>query len=141
MKLEELEDFVESNSEMDIDLERASRELPQIQSKAILYKVQEQTILKSLILQLDTLMKDKWMHYSGKHTAEHYKKHPFDLKVMREDMPKFLNADEDIQKMKSRISMQELKIELLEEFLKSLNQRSYQIRSIIDVQKMQKGLI
>lgn len=141
MQLKEIEDFVRDNSELDLDLEVASRKLSKLQSDVILMKVNEQSIYRSLLLKLDELSTDKWKHYSGKHTAEHYKKNPFDLKLLRQDVDKFIDADSDVQSLKSKISMQELKIELLDDFLKSLNQRSYQIRSIIDVQKIQKGLI
>lgn len=141
MKIEEIKEFVEKNSDLGLDLEKAARNVPQLQARALQIRAEETAELKKLELQMDMLRRKRWMFYSGKGDAEDYKDQKFDIKVLRGDMNLFIDGDKDVVMLKSKIENQKIKIALIDDYAKSLNQRTFLIRSIIDVQKLQQGLL
>jgi hypothetical protein len=60
---------------------------------------------------------------------------------LKTDVEKFLEGDENLIKLKSKIAVQEVKVKMVEEFLKALNNRNFTIKSAIDWQKMMNGIV
>ena len=57
------------------------------------------------------------------------------------NVDKFIDADKSLNDMKAKLSVTEVKIKTIEEFLKSLNNRNFSIKSAIDWQKMMNGIV
>lgn len=140
MNLGEIQKWIEENSELGVDLDAASREVPKLQSRAINLKANEVAVLKALEIQMDSCKKDRWIFYSGKADPKAYKEDPFDLKVLKGDLDIFMDADKKVAELRSKIEMQKIKIEALEVFIKCLLQRSFLINNIITYQKLMAGL-
>lgn len=140
MKISELQDWIEANSEIGLDLDKASREVPKLHSRAINIKANETAILKSLELEMDARKRDRWIYYSGKADAKVYKDEPFDLKVLKSDLDIFMDADKRITEIRSKIETQKIKVAMLDEYIKSISQRTFLIKSIIDYQRLMNGL-
>ena len=64
---------------------------------------------------------------------------PFDLVVLKTDIDKFLNSDEDIIKISNKILFQSEKVNYLENVVKIVNNRQWSIRSVIDWIKFTNG--
>ena len=64
---------------------------------------------------------------------------PFDLVVLKTDIDKFLNSDEDIIKISNKILFQREKVNYLENVVKIVNNRQWSIRSVIDWIKFTNG--
>jgi len=82
--------------------------------------------------------------YTGKASQEELEswgEEPFDLDILKTDVDKFMDADKSLIDLKLKISLNETKIKMLEEFLKSVNNRNFMIRSAIDWQKMMNGIV
>lgn len=62
------------------------------------------------------------------------------LKILRQDIEMYILQNQEIVDLSSKISMQKEKITVLESILQQINNRGYQIKSIIDWEKFKAGL-
>ena len=62
------------------------------------------------------------------------------LKILKADIPVYIESDEDLQLIKNKIQLTEDKIEILENIIKTLNNRGYLIKNAIEWSKFQNGL-
>ena len=63
----------------------------------------------------------------------------FDLNILKTDIDKFLNSDDDIIKLSNKILLQKEKVEYLENIIKIINNRQWSIRAAIDWLKFTSG--
>ena len=85
------------------------------------------------------LYKQKWIFYTGKADPEEYKKVNFELKVLRQDVSTFIEADEEIIKQKQKVSYLKVVCSYLENTLKQINNRGFQIKNAIDWKRFTEG--
>ena len=64
-------------------------------------------ILKYLKTEYKTIKRDRWMYYTGK------SKEPFELVVLKTDIDKFLDSDEQLNSSLLKVQAQEEKLNLL----------------------------
>lgn len=84
----------------------------------------------------------KKAYYLGHLSNEQCKKlnwTPFPLKVMRNDVQEYLEADEDLQKIHTQVEEAERLVKFFEDVLKELKSRNYAIKNAIDWSKMING--
>ena len=102
-------------------------------------------ILKNLEFQYNTLLKNKWLWYNGKMSEEQIKElgwedDPFDgLKVMKNDMQIWYNADQDLQRMSGKVEYQKIIINFLKECMQNITWRHQTIKNTIDWRKFMAG--
>ena len=77
--------------------------------------------------------------YTGKADAEVYKENPFDLKVLKNDLNTFMEADADIQTQQLKIAYFETVINYLEGVLKQINNRTYHIKNALEHRRFEAG--
>jgi hypothetical protein len=85
------------------------------------------------------LYKKKWLYYLGKAEPDVYRENPLSIKVIRSDVDIFIRADDDIIKLKTKLEGEKLVVKSLEEILKSISNRNWVIKSIVDWEKFQAG--
>ena len=85
------------------------------------------------------MRRDKYLFYTGKADAEVYKENPFDLKVLKNDLNTFMEADEDIQTQQLKIAYFETVINYLEGVLKQINNRTYHIKNALEHRRFEAG--
>ena len=140
MKLEEIFEEIKNDSEIDMHrIDHESVKLPSMHSKYLTLRAKEKILLKSLNIQYASAYKDRWLFYAGKATPQQYKDENFDLKVMRGDVDIFIAADKTLKELKDKISVQETKVETIEDFLKAIMQRHWQLSNAIKWQQMMQG--
>ena len=112
MNLEELRNEWSKDCEIDdIELDKSSLEVPKLHAKYQEFLTDNILILKNLEFQYNTLLKNKWLWYNGKMSEEQIKElgwedDPFDgLKVMKNDMQIWYNADQDLQRMSGKVEL------------------------------------
>jgi hypothetical protein len=66
---------------------------------------------------------------------------PFDLKILRQDVDIYLEADKDLVELKNKMTMQEEKVEYLNSVLKGIMNRQFHIRDAIAWRKFMNGSI
>lgn len=142
MNLEKVQEMWETDSNIDMDnLHDESLKIPQLHQK---YFTLYTTIKLLRTKSLDTLSKtrlERYNYYSGKAPAEAYVEEPFPYKVRdKESMTMHLNADEKLGKIKLKVEYYDVLIEYLEDILKMIHNRGYQIKNSVDFLKFQAGM-
>ena len=64
---------------------------------------------------------------------------PFNLKILKQDLDKYLDGDSDLILVKQKITYQEEKVSYLESVLKSINNRNWEIKNAIEWRKFLNG--
>ena len=62
------------------------------------------------------LKKEKWQYYSGNKSEK-----PFELKILRQDIPTYLESDEDLIKLQSKLDYLKVVKSYLEHIVKNLH--------------------
>ena len=78
--------------------------------------------------------------YSGKAPAEVYVEEPFPYKVReKEALQRYLDADEKLNAIDLKIRYYDVQLKFLEEIIKTVANRTFQIKNAIGWQKFQAG--
>lgn len=136
MNINQIEEMWKEDSQIDPDnLHLESLKIPNLHSKY--YEIYNNiSLLKKLEEnKYSELQKDKWLYYSGKADPEVYKQFPFDYRVLKADLDKFLNSDSELIKSKTKIDYYQLMIKFLESILKNIENRNFTIRNSIEFMK------
>ena len=89
------------------------------------------------------LYKLKHQYYQGilpEEDLKEYKWDPQPLKILKSDIPMYLESDEDLQTIQQRITLTEDKIEIIENIIRTLNNRGYLIKNAVEWEKFKMGL-
>ncbi len=83
--------------------------------------------------------KEKWEYYTGKSSPEVYKLNPFPLKILKSDIHLYLESDSELSELQEKLDIMKYEITFLEETLKSVNQRTFLIKTSLDYKKFLNG--
>jgi hypothetical protein len=64
---------------------------------------------------------------------------PFDLALLRQDLDRFIDSDQQIIDISNKVELQKEKVNYLENLVKVISQRNWNIRSAIDWIKFTQG--
>lgn len=142
LKLEDLIKEWEKDSPID-DTEPAKEllRIPNLHSKYAQQVALHNFALKAKTSNFYILRKAKTDYYSGRLSREELQKRgwePFQF-VLKNDMQVYLDADEDLIKIKASMAAHEEASKLAEMIVRELNARTYQLRAYIDWQKFTAG--
>ena len=140
MDLDEIQSLWNEDSKLDADnLHTESTNVPALHAKY--YRILNNLILLKKMEEnkFKVLKKEKWQYYTGKAAPEVYIDKPFDHKVLRQDVDKYMDADEDLIKQHSKIDYYQVMITYLDSILKTISNRTYQIKNSIEWQKFIRG--
>lgn len=141
MRIEEIRDLMQQDSEIDgTALDSESLKIPYLHSKWYSIFVDEIRVLKGIEQEYNRLVKEKTEYYLGKADDEVYEQKPLDHKILKQDLDVYLKADEELMKIDGRRGIQQIKVDMIENFIKSLNQRSFNIRNAIEFMKFKNGI-
>ncbi len=145
MKLEEIQEFWNADREIDItELANESVRIPQIHDKYLKIYIDERIRLKGLQFELTKLVRLKTDYYAGKLTQEELEKlgwEQFLHRLLKNEISTYIEADEDIIKLKKNIVLLEEKIHYLDSIIKMISNRGFQIKSAIDWIKYKNGIV
>ena len=143
MTLEELKAMIIGDFEIDkTELDLESIKTPQIHNKYLSILMEEKLTLTRLRNDYSATRKNKWLYYTGKMSQEEldfFEWEPFQHNILKADIDKFMDSDDDILKIRTKITFQEEKVSFIEETLKMINNRQWLIRSAIDWIKFTNG--
>ena len=141
MNLETLQDMWKSDSKLDDDLhDNDSLAIPQLHMKYMEFHNKYSLMKKERDIEMKRLIREKWLYYKGKAPSSVYKEMPFDLKLTtKEEISMFIEADEDIAKLKYKIEYIDQVIFFLDSVLRMINNRTYHIKNAIEWKKFQSG--
>ena len=141
MNLENLQDMWRSDSKLDEDLhDNDSLAIPQLHMKYMEFHNKYSLMKKERDIEMKRLIKEKWLYYKGKAPSSVYKEIPFDLKLTtKEEISMFIEADEDIGKLKYKLEYIDQVLFFLDGILRMINNRTYHIKNAIEWKKFQSG--
>jgi len=141
MDLEQIQEMWERDSKIDPDnLHDESLKIPQLHSKY--YTVYNTiTLLRERAReQFSKVRLERYNYYTGKATAEVYAEEPFPYKVREKDaIQRHLEADDKMNKVDMKIKYYDIMLKFLEEIIRNISGRTYQIKNAIEWQKFQSG--
>ena len=79
--------------------------------------------------------------FGDKPTLQVYAKKPFNLKILKTDIDKYMDSDEELVKLKSKVDYIQTVIDFLDRTLKQISNRGFQIKNAIDWRKFTSGAI
>lgn len=143
LKLTDLKLMIEQDMKIDsTSLDRESLNIPQLHNKYLCMMMDEKLILKKYESDIAILKKNKWLYYSGKMSEEQLERlgwEAFDLAILRQDIDRFLDSDQDVISLSNKVDLQKEKINYLENIIKSISNRIWNIRAAIDWHKFTQG--
>jgi hypothetical protein len=84
---------------------------------------------------------ERYEYFAGKADPEVYIQNPFPKKIRDKDtMQKYLDADEKLSNCSLKIDYYDTMLNYLEEILKQVSNRTYQIKNSIDFMRFSSGL-
>ena len=139
MKFDELRRMVSVDMKIDgTELDIESLKTPQLHNKYLNLYHDERLILKQMRSRIKELVRDKWEFYSGKMSEEKLERlgwEPFQLKVLKQDIDRYIESDTQVAREYDRIAFQEEKVDFLQSTLKSITARQWDIKNAIEWRK------
>ena len=144
MQLDELFELWKKDSEIDrTELGEASTNIPKLHYRYYKLFAQERLKLRKLEAEYKALYKDKWEYFQGNMSEEDLEANgwePNPLRILKSDLSTYIDSDTDIIKQTSKMDYQKEKISFLENIIRSINNRGFQIKNAIDWEKFKVGI-
>lgn len=144
MKLEDIQILWDKDSKINpVDLATESLRVPDLHNKYYKIYTNERLLLSKWELEFKKLYKEKYEYYMGIMDEGELRVNgwePFTLKVLKADLPIYMEADQDITNFSHKLSLQKEKINFLEALIKNLNNRGFLIKNAIDWNKFTNGV-
>ena len=141
MNLEQIQEMWERDSQIDPDnLHDESLKIPQLHAKYYtLYNTI--TLLKEKARESYNKVKlERYNYYTGKADPEVYEEEPFPYKVREKDaIQRHMDADEKLNRLDIKLRYYDVMLRFLEEIIKTISNRTYQIKNAIEWHKFQAG--
>ena len=141
MNLDKIQEMWERDAVIDPDtLHDESLKIPQLHSKY--YTIYNTiTLLREKAREQYSKVKlERHNYYTGKAPAEVYIEEPFSFKVREKDaIQRYLDADEKMSQVDMKIRYYDLTLKFLEEIIRNISGRTYQIKNAIEWQRFQSG--
>jgi len=142
MNLDKIQEMWEKDSFIDPDnLHDESLKIPQLHAKY--YTVYNTiTLLREKARdQYSKIKLERYNYYTGKAEPEVYEKEPFPYKVREKDaIQRHLDADERLTTVELKIRYYDATLKFLEEIIKNVSNRTFQIKNAIEWNKFQAGM-
>lgn len=140
MTIDELLKQIEADSQLDknkLDLE--ALKIPSLHAKYYRYFMEAIRTMRAIEQGLKEQKKVRSDYYLGKADDDIYKAEPLNFKVIKADLDLYLEADKVYASAVARRDEQRMKVTMLEDFIKTLNNRSFLISNAINFAKFQAG--
>jgi hypothetical protein len=141
MNLDQIQEMWERDSQIDPDnLHDESLKIPQLHAK---YYTMYNTItlLKERARETYSRVKlERYNYYTGKADPEVYAEEPFPYKVRdKEAIQRHMDADEKLNKIDIKIRYYDVMLRFLEDIIKTIANRTFQIKNAVEWHRFQAG--
>tara|TARA_R110002096_G_scaffold203258_2_gene388292 strand:- start:140 stop:574 length:435 start_codon:yes stop_codon:yes gene_type:complete len=144
MRLEDIRKMAQEDSVIDdTELDLESLKLPQLHNKYLNIYHDEKLFLLKNESDLKKAIRIKWEYYTGKLDKDSLQElglEPFPLKILKQDLDKYLESDDDITELNHKYIYQKEKVDYLASVLKELTNRHWKIRNAIEWRKFVSGV-
>lgn len=144
MDLKQIREMADKDLPIDeTSLDRESLRIPLLHNKYLNILHDEKLLLQKYRIDFQKLQKIKWEYFTGKLDEETLKQkgwEPFALRILKQDVELYMNADEELLGLQAKMQYQEEKVSYVESIVKGLNTRQYHIRDAISWRKFINGV-
>jgi hypothetical protein len=143
MKLEDI--IAEWDKDGAIDQTNISSEsgnIPKLHNKYFKIYMGEGYLLRKMKADYKKVFKLKTEYYKGELDSTELKQYGWEqqpLKILRQDIPAYMDADDDLIETALKIGAQEQKVEYLEAIIKMIGNRGFQLNTIVQWEKFRTG--
>ena len=142
MTLEELQQSVNKDFKLDdTELDTESVNIPLLHNKYLIHYNKFSLLLKKSEYEHKTMIRDKWEYYTGKADPSVYQVKPFNLKILKQDVDKYLKSDDELIKLEQKVTYVQSVVDYLDRTVKIISNRGFQIKNAIDWRKFTSGVI
>ena len=140
--LDKIQSMWENDSKIDIDnLHTESLNIPSLHAKYFELYNNILLLKKKADQQKKNIRHQKYEYYSGKADPEVYIENPFPKKVRDKDtLQKYLDADQSLSQISLKVEYYDVMLNYLQDILKMIHNRTYQIKNAIEYQRFASGL-
>ena len=142
MDLEKLQEQADSDLKInDTELDLESLKTPQLHNKYLKHLTKFKLMLSRAEGDLYNTKRNLWEYYTGKADASVYAEKPFDLKVLRTDVDKYIESDDELIKAKQKCEYLNACVDYLDKTIRQISNRGFAIKNAIDWRKFTSGAI
>jgi hypothetical protein len=144
MTLDELFDLWTKDCEIDrTELGQEALKISKLHSKYFKLYSTERLTLRKLEQDLKVLRRQSYEYFNG--TLDHDEMldlgwDPNPLKILRADVPSYVDSSKDIIDLTLKIAYQQEKVDFVENCVRSINARGYNLKAAIDWEKFKVGM-
>ena len=141
MNLDKIQEMWQKDSVIDPDnLHDESLKIPQLHSKYFTVYNTITLLREKARTNYNTIRLERYNYYTGKAEPEVYVEEPFPYKVREKDaIQRYMDADEKLIKVDLKIKYYDSTLKFLEEIIRTISNRTYQIKNAIEWHKFQAG--
>ena len=117
--------------------------IPQLHHKYYKLFSVERLKLRKFEQDYKILYKDKWDYFQGNTAEEDLKEkgwEPNPMRILKQDLDKYIDSDPDIVRQNLRIAAQKEKVDFLDSVLRTISNRSFQLKNITDWERFKVGI-
>ena len=142
MNLDKIQEMWQKDSVIDPDnLQDESLKIPQLHSKYYTIYNTITLLREKARTQYTKIKLERYNYYTGKAEPEAYVEEPFPYKVREKDaIQRHLDADERLTTVDLKIRYYDATLKFLEEIIKNVSNRTYQIKNAIEWNRFQAGM-
>jgi len=142
MTFDELQALAEKDLKLnDTELDLESLKTPQLHNKYCKFHNQYINLLKKTEQDRDRLLREKWEYYTGKADSQVYQEKPFNIKLLKQDVDKYIKADDDLIKLEQKVTYIQSVVDYLDKTIRIISNRTFQIKNAIEWKKFTSGII
>ena len=143
MKLETILEMWEKDAVIDkTELGQESLNIPQVHARYLKIYAAEKLQYRRLDAEMKVLKRDKFQFLLDGATAESQEKgweYPTRGRILKTDIGIYNDADKQVQELQMKMDLQLQKIDTLEQILRTISMRGYQIKNAIDYLNFMNG--
>ena len=142
MHIDILKEQWTKDSVLSSDYHRESMKIPQLHSKYLNYFFDEKKDLTRMSKSLAKMRRIRFEYYTGTiepGMLDKFSWEPFLRKILKTEVNMYLDSDDVLSTMEVELQDQKDKIHFIEEVLKQIGQRNFQIKEAVSWQKFVSG--
>ena len=142
MNIEELQELADKDLKInDSELDLESIKTPQLHNQFMKHLTKFKLMLSRADSELHIVKRTKWEYYTGKSDPSIYIEKPFNLKILRQDVDKYIDSDEEVIKSKQKVDYLNVVVDFLDRSIRQISNRTFTIKNAIDWKKFTSGAI
>ena len=142
MDLEQLQELADKDLKInDTELDLESLKTPQLHNKYLKHLTKFKLLLTRAQDDFTRIKREKWEYYTGKADPAVYTLKPFNLKILKADVPQYIDADPEVQKLNQKVKYLETVTDFLDRTLRQISNRTFAIKNAIDWKRFTSGAV